>query len=224
MKQVLKMKSMDLEEIIEKFVNPYYEDNAKKLHMVVNKIFYRKYGGIAGKDMSEYYSVANDVFTDIVMNRRYNSSEGDFDGFLYGALALGIIDRIKYQQRDRRCMKELERDEDGNLVLNEKGKPKFRIIAEVYLDAPIGEGDLTLVDKLAGDFDIDREVFIKNEMENSKIEKYLNRLSNRQRKIVELLAASYRANEIQKILHITQREYADAMTGIHSYRNISILF
>lgn len=224
MKQVLKMKSMDLEEIIEKFVNPYYEDNAKKLHMVVNKIFYRKYGGIAGKDMSEYYSVANDVFTDIVMNRRYNSSEGDFDGFLYGALALGIIDRIKYQQRDRRCMKELERDEDGNLVLNEKGKPKFRIIAEVYLDAPIGEGDLTLGDKLAGDFDIDREVFIKNEMENSKIEKYLNRLSNRQRKIVELLAASYRANEIQKILHITQREYADAMTGIHSYRNISILF
>ena len=156
------MKSMDLEEIIEKFVNPYYEDNAKKLHMVVNKIFYRKYGGIAGKDMSEYYSVANDVFTDIVMNRRYNSSEGDFDGFLYGALALGIIDRIKYQQRDRRCMKELERDEDGNLVLNEKGKPKFRIIAEVYLDAPIGEGDLTLGDKLAGDFDIDREVFIKN--------------------------------------------------------------
>ena len=121
-------------------------------------------------------------------------------------------------------MKELERDEDGNLVLNEKGKPKFRIIAEVYLDAPIGEGDLTLGDKLAGDFDIDREVFIKNEMENSKIEKYLNRLSNRQRKIVELLAASYRANEIQKILHITQREYADAMTGIHSYRNISILF
>lgn len=224
MKQVLKMKSMDLEEIIEKFVNPYYEDNAKKLHMVVNKIFYRKYGGIAGKDMSEYYSVANDVFTDIVMNRRYDSSEGDFDGFLYGALALGIIDRIKYQQRDRRCMKELERDEDGNLVLNEKGKPKFRIIAEVYLDAPIGEGDLTLGDKLAGDFDIDREVFIKNEMENSKIEKYLNRLSNRQRKIVELLAASYRANEIQKILHITQREYADAMTGIHSYRNISILF
>lgn len=224
MKQVLKMKSMDLEEIIEKFVNPYYEDNAKKLHMVVNKIFYRKYGGIAGKDMSEYYSVANDVFTDIVMNRRYNSSEGDFDGFLYGALALGIIDRIKYQQRDRRCMKELERDEDGNLVLNEKGKPKFRIIAEVYLDAPIGEGDLTLGDKLAGDFDIDREVFIKNEMENSKIEKYLNRLSNRQRKIVELLAASYSANEIQKILHITQREYADAMTGIHSYRNISILF
>lgn len=218
------MKSMDLEEIIEKFVNPYYEDNAKKLHMVVNKIFYRKYGGIAGKDMSEYYSVANDVFTDIVMNRRYNSSEGDFDGFLYGALALGIIDRIKYQQRDRRCMKEYEYDESGNLILDEKGKPKFQIITEAYLDAPIGDGDLTLGDRLADDFDMDREAFVKYEIENSKIEKYLNRLSNRQRKIVELLAASYRANEIQKILHITQREYADAMTGIHSYRNISILF
>lgn len=215
---------MNLEDIIEEFVNPYYEDNAKKLHMVVNKIFFRKYGGIAGKDMAEFYSVANDVFTDIVMNRRYDSSEGDFDGFLYGALALGIIDRIKYQQRDRRCMKEFEYDEDGKLMLDKKGKPKFRIITEAYLDAPIGDGDLTLGDKLAGDFDIDREVFIKNEMENSKIEKYLNRLSNRQRKIVELLAASYRANEIQKILHITQREYADAMTGIHSYRNISILF
>lgn len=217
------MKSMDLEKIIEEFVNPYYENNAKKLHMVVNKIFYRKYGGIAGKDMAEFYSVANDVFTDIVINKRYDSSEGDFDGFLYGALALGIIDRIKYQQRDRRCMKEFERDENGNQILDEKGRPKLRVISEVYLDAPIGDGDLTLGDKLADDFDIDKEAFINDEIEDSKIEKYLNKLSKRQRKIVELLAASYKAWEIQKMLHITQREYADAMMGIHSHKNISVL-
>ena len=35
---------------------------------------------------------------------------------------------------------------------------------------------------------------------------------------------SYKPGEIQKILHITQREYADALTGIHAYENISLLF
>ena len=36
--------------------------------------------------------------------------------------------------------------------------------------------------------------------------------------------ASYEAKEIRNILHITQKEYADAMLGIRSYENISILF
>ena len=34
---------------MEKFINKYYENNAKKLHTVINKIFNKYYGGTAGK-------------------------------------------------------------------------------------------------------------------------------------------------------------------------------
>lgn len=61
---------------MEKVLKFYYENNAKRLHNVVNQIFYRKYGGITGKDMDEFYSVANDVFADIMTNHRYNVSRG----------------------------------------------------------------------------------------------------------------------------------------------------
>ena len=77
---------------------------------------------------------------------------------------------------------------------------------------------------IADDFDVEKEVFGEENDESSKIEKYLDSLTKRQRKVVELLAASYSAGEIQDILHITQKEYVDALLGIHSYENISLLF
>lgn len=71
---------------------------------------------------------------------------------------------------------------------------------------------------------MEKAVFGEEIEENPKIERYLSRLSKCQRKIVELLASSYEAAEIQEILHITQKEYADAMTNIRSYEKIKILF
>ena len=57
----------------------------------------------------------------------------------------------------------------------------------------------------------------------SKLEKYLAMLSRKQRALLELLSYCYRAAEIQKILHMTQKEYADTLEGIHSYEKIRIL-
>ena len=82
----------------------------------------------------------------------------------------------------------------------------------------------TLGGLLTDSFDMEKVVFGEEIEGNPKIERYLNRLSKCQRKIVELLAASYGAAEIQEVLHITQKEYADAMTTIRSYENIKILF
>ncbi len=155
---------------MEEILHRYYEDNARRLHNVVNRIFYKKYGGIAGKDMDEFYSVANDVFADIIANHRYDETKGDFEGFLYGALGLAIADEWKRQNCDKRRMKRELLDENGNQVLDKKGKPRQVSVWDISIDAPIGEEtDLTVGDMLPSDFNL--EAFLERDViSDEKIE------------------------------------------------------
>ena len=61
----------------------YYADNAKKLHKAVDKILF-KFGGLSDKDKDDFYSLANEVFVDVM--RRYDNAQS-FDGFLYSCLS-----------------------------------------------------------------------------------------------------------------------------------------
>lgn len=202
---------------MEKILNSYYENNAKKLHTIVNQIFYRKYGGIQDKDMDEFYSVANDVFCDIVKNNRYDASKGDFEGFLYSALALAFVDEFKRQNRDKRVTK-IE-------LVDENGKVTQKILPDIYLDTPIDDENSTLGDVISGSFDIEKEIFEgKEEMYSEKIQLYLSKLSGLQKEVLRLIIAGYPPNEIREELHITKKEYADCYDAIHAYRNVSILF
>lgn len=202
----------------ETILNLYYENNAKKLHTMVNQIFYRKYGGIQDKDMDEFYSVANDVFFDIVKNNRYDSSKGEFDGFLYRALSLAFIDEFKRQNSDKRATK-IE-------LVNGDGKVIQMILSDIYLDTPIDkDGNSTLGDVIPDSFDIEKEIFEgKEEMYSEKVQLYLSRLSNIQREVLRLIIDGYLPNEIREELHITKKQYADCYAAIHAYRNVSILF
>lgn len=56
-----------------------------------------------------------------------------------------------------------------------------------------------------------------------KLERYLERLSRRQKEVLGLLSYCYQAAEIQRMLHMTQRQYADMLDGIRCYENIKIL-
>lgn len=203
---------------MEKILNSYYENNAKKLHTIVNQIFYRKYGGIQDKDMDEFYSVANDVFCDIVKNNRYDASKGDFEGFLYSALTLAFVDEFKRQNRDKRVTK-IE-------LVDENGKVTQKILPDIYLDTPIdNDENSTLGDIISGSFDIEKEIFEgKEEMYSEKIQLYLSKLSVLQKEVLRLIIAGYPPNEIKEELHITKKEYADCYDAIHAYRNVSILF
>ena len=203
---------------MEKILNSYYENNAKKLHTIVNQIFYRKYGGIQDKDMDEFYSVANDVFCDIVKNNRYDASKGDFEGFLYSALTLAFVDEFKRQNRDKRVTK-IE-------LVDENGKVTQKILPDIYLDTPIdNDENSTLGDVISGSFDIEKEIFEgKEEMYSEKIQLYLSKLSVLQKEVLRLIIAGYPPNEIKEELHITKKEYADCYDAIHAYRNVSILF
>jgi len=67
---------------MERILKYYYTNNAAKLHDMVDKIL-SKFGGLSDKDMDDFYSLANEVFVDVM--RRYDGSQS-FDGFLYSCL------------------------------------------------------------------------------------------------------------------------------------------
>ena len=204
---------------MEEILNSYYENNAAKLHKMVNQIFYRKFGGITDRDMDEFYSVANDVFADIWKYKRYDSSKGDFEGFLYRALNLAFVYELKRQNRDKRRTKIDVLDENGNKVLDKNGKPKKISIPDVYMDAPINEGEnLTIGDTLQSDFNMDTILLEKNKNYYSdKIEKFLDSLSLTQRHIAQLIMKGYDTKKIKSIMDITDKQYRDSWNVICSY-------
>lgn len=176
----------------------YYENNAKRLRAVVNRIL-AQFGGFSSKDTDDFYSLANEVFADVL--KRYDGQK-PFDSFLYCCLANKIKSEMTKRNRRKRKADELS----------------------VPLDAPFGEEELTLADILPGDFNLEREVLGEEGERSQKLERYLNALSMQERRVLELLADSYKPKEIQRLLHISKKEYQDALAGIHTYENISLLF
>ncbi len=71
---------------------------------------------------------------------------------------------------------------------------------------------------------IEREVFEKDEEKYSRrMLLYLDRLSGLQREVLRLYTDGYLPNEIREELHIGEKQYADCLAAIRSYRNISVL-
>lgn len=209
----------------ENIINSYYENNAKKLNALVNKIFFEKYGGIANKDIDEFYGIATDVFIDICKHDRYNEKKGDFEGFLYNSLKFGIIDEMKKRQRDKRCYKIDELDENGNKILDENGKVKRKIIQDVSLDAPIQDSDnLTYKDTIQADFNIDVHVERISGMYSDKVKEYLNLLTIEQQKIAKLIMKGYRKKDIKELLGISEKKYQSNWKSMTAYCKKRILY
>lgn len=185
---------------MEQILNTYYENNAKKLHKMVDKILLR-FGGLSNKDLDDFYSLANEVFVDVM--RRYDHSQ-DFDVFLYSCL----VNRIKSEMTRRN-----------------REKRKADSIS-ISIDTLIGDDENTTVgDMIADDVTIEKELFEqKEEGYSRKILLYLSRLSGLQKEVLRLNIAGYLPNEIKEELHISEKQYLDCFSAIHSYRNVSILF
>lgn len=185
---------------MEQILITYYADNAKKLHKTVDKILL-KFGGLSGKDMDDFYSLANEVFVDVM--RRYDGSQS-FDGFLYSCLSNKIKTEITRRNREKRRADRMS----------------------VSIDTPIGDSEnSTIGDMIADGFEIEKKLFEENEEGYSKrMLLYLNRLSNLQKEVLRLNIAGYQPSEIREELHIGEKQYADCYAAIHSYRNVSVLF
>lgn len=186
---------------LQPYMDSYYADNAKKLHKVVDKILSR-FGGLSGKDRDDFYSLANEVFTDVL--KRYDGVQS-FDGFLYTCLSNKIMTEITRRNREKRKADRMC----------------------TSLDAVNGDDEqCTLLDFMASDFDTFDEAV--RDQENwkyqDKIQMYIARLSNRQVSILNLLVDGYQPNEIRQMLEISSKEYSDDLQIMRCYENVKILF
>ncbi|MCI9077353.1 MAG: hypothetical protein HFH68_00320 [Lachnospiraceae bacterium] len=207
---------------MEEILEIYYADNARKLQGLVDKVVNKKFGGVTGKDMSSYYSSANEVMANIVKNHRYDPSKGSFEWFLRGSLNKAFIDDYKYDNRDKRKTK-IEVEE-----LNEKGQTEKRKIPvpDIYLDAPAGEsGDYTIGDIIPSGFDLDTVLSEGTEgFYSDTLEEFLGGLSGQQRQICSLIMEGYTPDEIKTALELTDKEYKNSWGIITSYENKRILY
>ena len=195
------MTSANLAVLQSEILNTYYADNARKLHKTVDRILC-KFGGLSGKDTDDFYSLANEVFADVIKRYDYKQS---FDGFLYSCLSNKIMTEITKRNREKRKADRMA----------------------VSLDAVNGEDEeLSLLDFLPSDFDTFEEVAKRQESGKyqDKMERYISKLSNRQVNILNLLIDGFKPSEIRQILGIPPREYADNLQTMRSYENVKFLF
>lgn len=178
----------------------YYSNNAKKLHKMVDKVLL-KFGGLSNKDLDDFYSLANEVFVNVM--QRYDDSQ-PFDAFLYSCLLNKIKTEMTRRNREKRKADRMS----------------------ISIDTPVGDDEnSTIGDMIAGDLTIEKEIFDRNEEGYSKrMLLYLSKLSNLQKEVLRLNIAGYLPNEIREELHISEKQYADCYAAIHSYRNVSVLF
>lgn len=191
----------DLSALQSYILDTYYADNAKKLHRVVDRIL-SKFGGLTYKDRDDFYSLANEVFADVMKRYDYEQS---FDGFLYSCLSNKIMSEITKRNREKR---KADRMSISLEATNDKGE------------------DYSLLDCLASDFDTFEEASKcqENGQYQDKVQQYISRLSNQQVNILNLLIDGYKPFEIRRILDISKNEYADNLSVMRSFENVKVLF
>lgn len=183
----------------ERILNEYCDNEMSKL----KQFCYQKIcniGGISQMDYDDLYSIALEVLRDSA--ERYDGSQDcKFSTFLNNNLQNKFDTYVRDRNRvKRKCPGKME-----------------------YFDAPTEDG-VDLTEKICSDFCIEDNLSEEfGFSSDDKIEKYLSRLSKRQRKIVLLLADGYSQDEIRELLHVSKKEYTDSLLSIRAYENIRIL-
>lgn len=184
----------------------YCFNNEKKIKMLCHTyVNANNINGIYQKDYDELYSLGQMVLC--VCLKKFNKNKSaSFDTFYSMVLKKRIYDTYN-RNRYRQCRSNTVKKEDGS----------FEFIADTSLSAlndNISQpqyNDVYLEDDRL--FDVSEDV-----------EKYLNKLSKKQRKFAFLIMEGYDKKEIKKILKINTSQYNNLMKGLKAYRNIQILF
>ena len=182
---------------MEAIINSYYNNNAQKLHKMIDKIIFRLKFNV---DNEDFYSLGNEIFIDVI--NRYDGKQ-QFDGFLYSCLIKKFKTEMTRRNRQKRQADKMS----------------------VSIETPIGENEnITLSDIIADKNTIEKMFFEENEdTYSAEMQKYLSRLSVLQREVLRLISIGFDPNEILTELHINKKQYEDCYNAIHAYRNTSIL-
>lgn len=185
-------------------LQPYCENDMKKLKAISKSIFMRFNEPLTGADYDDFYSLAN-----LTLWQAYNSYNPDmgvcFEGFLHTCLQKKFKTEITNRHRHKRILNQLA----------------------VSLDAVNDDKDeRTLLDAIPSDFNTFEEVIKRHEKEQyqEKIQQYVSRLSSLQINILNFLMDGYKPHEIRGIVGISEKEYTRNIEIIRSYENVKILF
>lgn len=185
-------------------LEPYCEDDMRLLKKISNSIFRRYNEPLAKADYDDFYSIANETLW-----KAYNAYDPDmgvgFEGFLRSCLEKKFKSELTRRHRQKRII------------------DRFA----VSLDAVDDDGeDCCLLDFIPSASDTFEEAVRETDggEYRDKIRQYISRLSNQQVNILNLLIDGYKPNEIQRILGISPKGYAENLYTMRSYENVKILF
>lgn len=180
---------------MEMILEEYCANEMKKLKQICYPLLI-KIGGISEKDYDDFYSIALDALADSVL--RYDENKKcQFSTFLIGNIRRKFNTEIRDRNRAKRIpAKKLE--STSNLVT---------------------EDGVELGETIPSKFDT-YETACEYLFEGTKIERYLDKLSYTQRKIVSLLSDGYKAKEIRELLHMDSKQYSNNLAAIQAYENI----
>lgn len=188
-----------LNEKLQPYLQPYYENEGKKLRKLVDEILIRL----------KYYDVARDEFVsladEIIVNAMYDYDfKQDFNGYIYRCLENKFKSEMTKLNRQKRQADKMALSLEENVGNNDKNVTIGELIADK--------------NTVESDFFEEREETYSKEMSV-----YLSKLSKLQKEVLRLISIGFMPNEILEELHINQKMYEDCYSAIHSYRNISIL-
>lgn len=205
---------MNIQPYMEPIINSYYENDAKKLHQMVDKVLKNLH--FVDVDKEEFYSLATLIFVNEVIPN-YNP-EKSFESFLYSTLYKKFCTAMTRSTRYKRCtkIKVEEKDKNGEVVVKEIVVPDER------LNAPIGDKEnSTLEDIIPGKYTVDDAII--NEYSDD-IELFLSKLVGISRDIVLHIMDGYTPEEIKTTLNLSDKQYNDSWKIINQYDNKRILF
>jgi len=185
-------------------LQPYCENDMKKLKKISKSIFLKFNEPLAKADYDDFYSLAN-----MTLWQAYNSYDPDmgvcFEGFLHTCLQKKFKSELTKRHRHKRILNQFATSLDAVNEDEDKG---------------------SLMEFIPSDFDTFEEVLKRQEKEQyqNKVQQYISMLSNLQVNILNLLVDGYEPYEIRQILKLSERDYTNNMQIIRSYENIKILF
>ncbi len=185
-------------------LQPYCENDMRQLKRMSRSIFMRFNEPLTNADYDDFYSIAN-----ITLWQAYNSYDPEmgvkFEGFLHSCLKKKFKSELTKRHRQRRVIHQF------TVSLNSMNDD---------------EDECSLLDYLPSDFDTFDEVLKRQEngQYEDKVQQYISRLSKRQVNILSMLIDGYKPKEIQRVLEISEKEYAENLHIMRSYENIKILF
>lgn len=198
-----------MDQVLDNLCKEYFEGNGKKIYGIVDQILMKKFGNIF-LDRTEFYSLANEVFVNVVETW---DRKRPFYPFLKTCLTNKILTlQTSMNKPGRKQSVEVEeREADGSVIVIRK------FLDDISLSTVIGdEDDETYLEDIIGQEQ--RSDYLSDDMLE-----YIGNLTELQRDILYRLADGDKGVDIQRELGISAKIYNSQLADIRSYKNTKIL-